>query len=60
RLFGVMIESHLVAGSQKLEPGRPLVYGQSVTDACIDWEMTVELLDTLATAVGTRRIAAAA
>ncbi|MDB5672811.1 MAG: 3-deoxy-7-phosphoheptulonate synthase, partial [Alphaproteobacteria bacterium] len=42
RLFGVMIESHLVAGSQKLEPGRPLVYGQSVTDACIDWEMTVE------------------
>ena len=36
-IIGVMIESNLVAGAQKLVPGKPLVYGQSITDACIDW-----------------------
>jgi len=36
-IAGVMIESHLVAGRQDILPGRPLVYGQSVTDACIGW-----------------------
>ena len=35
-----MIESNLVAGAQKLVPGQPLVYGQSITDACIDWPET--------------------
>src|SRR3954470_9903274 len=37
RIAGVMIESHLVAGRQELTPGRPLLYGQSITDGCIDW-----------------------
>jgi 3-deoxy-7-phosphoheptulonate synthase len=60
RIFGVMIESNLVAGAQSLEPGRDLVYGQSVTDACVDWNTTVELLDRLADAVAARHHAAAA
>jgi 3-deoxy-7-phosphoheptulonate synthase len=51
----VMIESNLVAGAQKLEPGKPLVYGQSITDACIDWRETHGLLAELAAAVRTRR-----
>jgi 3-deoxy-7-phosphoheptulonate synthase len=38
-IIGVMIESNLVAGAQKLVPGQPLVYGQSITDACIDWAL---------------------
>ncbi len=41
-LLGVMIESNLVAGSQPLVPGQPLVYGQSITDGCIDWAETRE------------------
>ena len=52
---GVMIESHLVAGRQDVVEGRPLVYGQSVTDACIGWEDTVEMLEELAEAVAARR-----
>jgi 3-deoxy-7-phosphoheptulonate synthase len=60
RIFGVMIESHIVAGSQQLVPGAQLTYGQSVTDGCIGWEQTVELLDLLADAVGERRSALAA
>jgi 3-deoxy-7-phosphoheptulonate synthase len=54
-IIGVMIESNLVAGAQKLIPGQPLVYGQSITDACIDWTETRKLLDELAKAVQTRR-----
>ena len=50
-IIGVMIESNLVAGAQKLVPGRPLVYGQSITDACIGWDETEVLLGELATAV---------
>jgi 3-deoxy-7-phosphoheptulonate synthase len=57
RIFGVMIESHLVAGRQDLVPDQPLTYGQSITDACIDWDDTVRLLDTLADAVRTRQAA---
>ncbi|WP_322996889.1 3-deoxy-7-phosphoheptulonate synthase AroG [Castellaniella sp.] len=55
RLFGVMIESHLVGGRQDLEPGRTLVYGQSITDGCVDWDASVALLERLATAVQVRR-----
>ena len=55
RIMGVMIESNLVAGSQTLGDGKPLVYGQSITDACIDWAETGELLKELAEAVKTRR-----
>jgi 3-deoxy-7-phosphoheptulonate synthase len=61
RVVGVMVESHLVAGRQDLEPGVPLVYGQSITDACIDWQASVGVLERLAAAVrGRRRRAAAA
>ena len=55
RILGVMIESNLVAGAQKLVKGRPLVYGQSITDGCIDWAETHELLKELAQAVRVRR-----
>ncbi len=60
RIGGVMIESHLVAGRQDLVTGRPLVYGQSITDGCIDWEASVPLLERLAAAVQRRRHDAAA
>ena len=55
RIGGVMLESHLVAGRQDLIAGRPLVYGQSITDGCIDWESSVPILDRLAAAVVQRR-----
>lgn len=54
-IIGVMIESHLVEGNQNLESGEPLVYGQSVTDACIGWNDTETVLRQLAQAVKTRR-----
>ena len=54
-IIGVMIESNLVAGAQKLIAGEPLVYGQSITDACIDWPETHKLLSELAQAVRARR-----
>lgn len=47
---GVMIESHLIAGAQSPSDSRKPVYGQSVTDACVGWEETVELLTRLAEA----------
>jgi len=50
-IFGVMLESNLVAGSQKVIPGTPLTYGQSITDACIDWNDTVIILESLAKAI---------
>jgi 3-deoxy-7-phosphoheptulonate synthase len=55
RIMGVMIESHLVAGRQDLRQGAEPVYGQSITDACIDWDTSVRLLDQLADAVQARR-----
>ena len=55
RIFGLMIESHLVAGRQNAKPGQELVYGQSITDACLGWEDTETLLHTLANAVRERR-----
>ena len=56
RIMGVMIESNLKAGRQDLSPGKELVYGQSITDACIGWEESVPLLDGLAEAVRARRL----
>jgi 3-deoxy-7-phosphoheptulonate synthase len=50
-IVGVMLESNLVAGAQKLVPGEPLVYGQSITDACMGWDETLELLAGIAKAV---------
>src|SRR5882672_782685 len=55
RITGVMIESNLMAGRQDVQPGKPLTYGQSITDGCIDWETTVATLSVLAGAVETRR-----
>ena len=55
RIVGVMIESHLVGGRQDLVPGRPLTYGQSITDACLDWGSSLEALERLARAVRARR-----
>ena len=50
--MGVMLESHLVAGNQSISNGdRSLVYGQSITDACINWETTAQLLTALASSV---------
>ncbi|TYZ57535.1 hypothetical protein PybrP1_005407 [[Pythium] brassicae (nom. inval.)] len=55
RLIGVMLESNLKEGSQALIPGQPLEYGKSVTDACMGWETTVQVLEDLAAAVRARR-----
>ena len=50
-----MIESNLVSGRQDLVAGHQLTYGQSITDGCIDWESSVEVLQRLAEAVTERR-----
>lgn len=50
-ILGVMLESHLVAGRQDYRPGEPLTYGQSITDACIDFPTTELALERLARAV---------
>jgi len=59
QIFGVMIESHLVAGAQAFKPGstdrRTLRYGQSITDPCIGWDTSKALLTELADAVRRRR-----
>jgi 3-deoxy-7-phosphoheptulonate synthase len=56
RIFGVMIESHLVAGRQDLVEGKTLTYGQSITDGCIGWEETKGVLQSLADGVKQRRL----
>ncbi|HEX5611835.1 MAG TPA: 3-deoxy-7-phosphoheptulonate synthase [Burkholderiales bacterium] len=60
RIVGVMVESHLVEGRQELRPGEPLQFGQSITDPCLGWEDSVQLLQTLALAVKARRKTAGA
>ena len=55
RILGVMVESHLKAGRQDLQPGQPLVYGQSITDGCISFDDTIILVDMLGEAVKQRR-----
>jgi 3-deoxy-7-phosphoheptulonate synthase len=54
-IVGVMLESFLVEGRQDLVPGEELVYGQSITDPCIDWEDTVSALERFASAIEARR-----
>jgi 3-deoxy-7-phosphoheptulonate synthase len=54
-IVGVMLESFLVEGRQDPKPGQPLVFGQSITDACISWDQTVPVLRDLAAAVRERR-----
>jgi 3-deoxy-7-phosphoheptulonate synthase len=58
RILGAMIESHLKPGRQDLLPGKELVYGLSITDACVGWEDSYNLLDRLADAVRQRRLKA--
>ena len=55
RIVGVMVESHLVEGRQELAPGKSLLFGQSITDACLGWDDSVKLLEGLAAAVKERR-----
>ncbi len=55
RIIGVMIESNLVAGRQDVVPGKPLTYGQSITDGCIDLATSADVLKQLADAVDARR-----
>jgi 3-deoxy-7-phosphoheptulonate synthase len=55
RIIGVMVESNIVAGRQDLVPGKPLTYGQSITDGCIGWDATADVLEKLADAVAARR-----
>jgi 3-deoxy-7-phosphoheptulonate synthase len=56
RVMGVMVESNLKGGRQDLVSGKELVYGQSITDACIGWEESVPLLESFAEAVRSRRL----
>jgi len=55
RIIGVMVESHLREGRQDLVPGQPLIYGCSITDACLGWEDSEALLEALAEQVRRRR-----
>ena len=58
-IFGVMVESHLNAGAQKFTAGKDdpakLVYGQSITDACLGWDDSLAALEVLSNAVKARR-----
>jgi 3-deoxy-7-phosphoheptulonate synthase len=54
-IMGTMLESYLTAGTQKVVPGQDLTYGQSITDACMDWDTTERVLDVLSKAVRERR-----
>ena len=55
-IVGVMIESHLIAGNQSIpKDGKPAVYGQSITDACVDWETTEVMMSDLANAIADGR-----
>jgi 3-deoxy-7-phosphoheptulonate synthase len=54
-IFGIMLESFLVDGRQDHQQGKPLVFGQSITDACLGWERTEPLFAELAKAVRARR-----
>ena len=58
-VFGVMVESHLEDGTQKFNPGKDspqsLRYGQSITDACLGWDVSLDVLETLSQAVQKRR-----
>jgi len=54
-IFGIMLESNLVEGRQNVVDGQPLTHGQSITDACINWDDTAAVLEELAQAVRQRR-----
>lgn len=54
-IIGAMVESHLVGGRQDVHPGKALVYGMSITDACIGWEDSIGIIHRLAESVKIRR-----
>ena len=54
-IVGVMLESFITAGRQSFVSGEPLTYGQSITDECMSWETSVDMLDRIAEAVRARR-----
>ncbi|MEP6792256.1 MAG: 3-deoxy-7-phosphoheptulonate synthase, partial [Ramlibacter sp.] len=58
-VFGLMVESNLIPGAQKFTPGKDdsqaLEYGKSITDACLGWGDSLQILDVLSAAVTTRR-----
>jgi 3-deoxy-7-phosphoheptulonate synthase len=56
RIFGVMVESNLKEGRQDLRPGLALDHGVSITDACLGWDDSLAVLETLADAVRRRRL----
>ncbi len=58
RIFGCMVESHIEAGRQDLVPEKELIYGMSITDACIGWPDSLDILAELAAAVRGRRVRA--
>jgi 3-deoxy-7-phosphoheptulonate synthase len=59
QVFGVMVESHLFAGAQKFTPGKDnphdLKYATSITDACIGWDDSLDVIEILAEGVKKRR-----
>ena len=55
RIFGVMIESNLEEGNQKIGPLEEIKYGQSITDACVGWNDTEIMIDQLSTAIENKR-----
>ncbi|HLB58101.1 MAG TPA: 3-deoxy-7-phosphoheptulonate synthase, partial [Gammaproteobacteria bacterium] len=55
-ICGVMLESYLVEGKQEIKPKQKLIYGQSITDACIGWKETAIILEKLALARRKRTI----
>lgn len=56
RIIGAMLESNLTGGRQDLHPGQPLTYGQSITDGCIDWSTTLNVIEELAQSTRARRL----
>jgi 3-deoxy-7-phosphoheptulonate synthase len=56
RIFGIMIESHINGGRQDLVPGKDLLYGVSITDGCLAWDETVEVMEGLADSIVDRRV----
>ena len=54
-IVGMMLESFITPGRQSFVAGQPLTYGQSITDECMGWDTSVEMLDRIAEAVRARR-----
>ena len=56
RITGVMIESNLIEGNQTMKNKTDLIYGQSITDACLNWKDTENCLESLSKAIEKRRL----